>query len=85
MGAGKLDMTVGAIQGSLRQILKNKEISPLLTAEQRYSLTAAVESMEFVKLLSPGLKKAMEEHGTTPRKTTRTSGTSGAKSKRKRK
>lgn len=60
--AGTLDMTVGEIQGSLRQILEDKRMSPLLSSEQRYSLVAAMESMEFLKRLSPGLKKVMEEH-----------------------
>ena len=58
--SGKLDMTTGAIQGSLRQILEDDR--QLLSAEQRYSLMAAMESIEFLKRLSPGLKKAIEEH-----------------------
>ena len=57
MNKGKLGLTVGEIQGHLRCLLKSEDLS----TEQRYSIVAAVESMDFIRLLSPGLKKAMKE------------------------
>lgn len=56
--ASKLNLSVGEVQGHLRHML---ELRKDLTAEERYSLHAAVESMEFVKILSPGLKKAVAQ------------------------
>ncbi len=57
---GKISLTVGEMQGALRQILEG-EPKPPLTPEQRYSLMGAIETMDFLKRLSPGLKKAVEE------------------------
>ena len=57
--SGKISLTVGEMQGCLRQIM---EAGHDLSSEQRYALMGAIETMEFLKRLSPGLKKAMEEH-----------------------
>ena len=47
------------MQGCLRQIMEGDHA---LSAEQRYALMGAIETMEFLKRLSPGLKKAVEKH-----------------------
>lgn len=56
--AKQLNLGVGEIQGHLRQLM---EIRKDLTPEERYSLMSAIEAMEFLKTLSPGLRKAVEE------------------------
>jgi hypothetical protein len=71
MRNGKIELTVGEIQGNLRQVLEDGNN---LTAEQRYSLMAAIESMDFLRRLSPGLKKAMEELKNGTGKSTRPGG-----------
>jgi hypothetical protein len=54
----KLNLSVGEVQGHLRQLHeKRDDLSP----EERYSLMAAVEAMEFLRTLSPGLRKAVEQ------------------------
>ena len=54
---GKIDMTVGEIQGHLQQLRKTE-----VTTEQRYALMAAIQTMSFMQKLSPGLRKAVEQH-----------------------
>lgn len=57
--SGKINLTVGEMQGCLRQIMEGGHA---LSAEQRYALMGAIETMEFLKRLSPGLKTAVEKH-----------------------
>jgi len=54
----KLNLTVSEIQGHLRQIHESRQD---LTAEERYSLTSAIEALELVKLLGPGLQRIVRE------------------------
>jgi hypothetical protein len=54
----KVNLSVGEIQGHLRQM---HELRKDLTPEERYALMAAVEAMDFLKTLSPGLRKAVQE------------------------
>jgi len=68
--SGKINLTVGEMQGNLRQLLES-DIN--LSPEQRYSLVAAIETIDFLKKISPGLRKALGEHGSGK----------GAKQKRK--
>lgn len=58
MSNGKINLTASQIQGQLRQLMESMDH---LTPEQRYSLTSAIETMEFIKCLSPGLQKALAE------------------------
>jgi len=54
---GKFRPSVSEVQGHLRHMHQTMD----LTAEQRYSLMAAIETIEFLKMLSPGLRRAVEE------------------------
>ncbi len=56
--SGKINLTVGQIQGNLRQIM---ETFDTLTPEQRYSLKSAIETMSFLHRMSPGLQKVVSE------------------------
>jgi len=54
----KLSLTINETKGHLRQLLETRED---LTAEQRYSVMAAIETMGFMQKLSPGLRKVVDE------------------------
>lgn len=54
----KMNLTLGEIQGCLRQVLQDDHP---LSAEQRYSLMATVELVEFMKKISPGLGEAVKQ------------------------
>lgn len=56
----EIKLTVGGVQACLRQILMGEFD---LTAEQRYSLQAAVEAVGFMGRISGPLKKAVKQHG----------------------
>lgn len=51
-------MTITQIQGHLRQLLSDKS----LTKDQKYSVSAAIECMEIVARIAPGISKAVAEH-----------------------
>jgi len=53
-----MNLSTGEVQGHLRQLLETRKD---LTSEERYSVMAAVEAMGFIKLIAPGLGKAMAE------------------------
>jgi hypothetical protein len=53
-----MNLTLGEIQGCLRQILHDDHP---LTAEQRYSLMSAVEMAEFMKRIAPGMCEAVKQ------------------------
>ena len=53
-----MDLSLGEIQGALRQILHDDYP---LSAEQRYALMAAVELTEFVQRISPGIGEALKQ------------------------
>lgn len=55
---GKVNLTIHEIQGHLNHISKRES----LTSEEKYSLSSAIETMEFLKRLSPGLKKVVDAH-----------------------
>lgn len=54
---GKINLTVGEVQGHLRQMSTKYELTP----EERYSLMAAIESMDIIRQLAPGISKAMKK------------------------
>lgn len=51
-------LSVSDIQGHLRQL---QEKYKDLTAEERYSLSSAIEAMQILKSLGPGIKKGLAQ------------------------
>ncbi len=56
--SGKVDLTIGEIQATLKLMLDNLDS---LSAEQRYSLMSSIEAFDFIKKIAPGISKVLKE------------------------
>lgn len=54
------DMSVGEAQGYLTQMLETGELTP----QQRFSLKMAIQALEVVRVMAPGIRIAISKHKT---------------------